>query len=209
MPEKKIILVGGGGHCRSCIDVIETGKTFSIAGIVEQPGKDNSGPVLGYPVIGCDTDLESLKERYDYALITVGQVGSSNVRQRLFTLLKQTGFILPVVVSPFAYVSKHARIGEGSIIMHHAVVNAGAVVGKNCILNTRCLIEHDAGIGDHTHISTAAVLNGEAEIGSGSFVGSNAIIVQAAKLPDNFFFKAGSLIAGEKGGKAMKGNKLS
>lgn len=208
MPEKKIILVGGGGHCRSCIDVIETGKTFSIAGIVEQPGREKSGPILGYPVIGCDADFESLKEHYDYALITVGQIGSSNVRQRLFTLLKQAGFVFPVIVSPFAYVSKHAQIGEGSIIMHHAVVNAGAVVGKNCILNTRCLIEHDAGIGDHTHISTAAVLNGEVVIGSGSFVGSNATIVQGIKVPEQYFFKAASLIAGEKNGKAMKDNKL-
>ncbi|SDT85663.1 NeuD/PglB/VioB family sugar acetyltransferase [Desulfobacula phenolica] len=208
MSEKEIILVGGGGHCRSCIDVIETGRTFSIAGIVEQPGKDKSGPILGYPVIGFDNDLEILKKQYDYALITVGQVGSSNVRQRLFNLLKQTGFILPVVVSPLAYVSKRSQIGEGSIVMHHAIVNAGAGVGKNCILNTRCLIEHDAKIGNHTHISTAAVLNGEAKVGSGSFVGSNSTVVQGARLPDHFFFKAGSLIAGEKDGKIMKDNKL-
>ena len=32
----KIVLVGGGGHARSCIDVIEMENKFSIAGIVDK-----------------------------------------------------------------------------------------------------------------------------------------------------------------------------
>jgi len=206
MPEKQIILIGGGGHCRSCIDVIESINDFKIAGIVEpfQPGEENKiESILGYPVIGCDNDLEILKRQYDYALITVGQIGSSNTRQRLFELLQETGFSLPIIISPFAHVSKHAVINEGTIVMHHAIVNAGAKIGSNCILNTRCLIEHDVKIGDHTHISTAAVLNGDAVIGSNSFVGSNATIIQGTILPDNYFFKAGSLIVSEGDGSAM------
>lgn len=208
MPEKKVILIGGGGHCRSCIDVIEKGKVFSIAGIVEKNGKDISESIFGYPVIGFDNDLEALKKQYDYALITVGQMGSPTLRQGLFKRLKQIGFVFPVVVSPLAYVSKYAKIKEGSIIMHHAIVNAGARVGKNCILNTRCLIEHDAKIGNHTHISTGAVLNGKTEIGSGSFVGSGATIIQGLKLPDNCFLKAKSLVASTKDVKILTGNRL-
>ncbi len=208
MPEKEIILLGGGGHCRSCIDVIESSQTFKIAGIVEQSGSNKTRLTLGYPVIGYDNDLAILKKRYDYALITVGQIGSSNTRQEIYNRLKKLGFTLPVIISPLAHVSKHAVLGEGTIVMHQAIVNAGAHIGCDCILNTRCLIEHDVKIGDHTHISTAAVLNGEAVIGSGSFVGSNATIVHGAKLPDNYFFKAKSLIISEKNGKSIKDNSL-
>ena len=32
---KKIILIGGGGHCKSCIDVIEQEGKYRIAGIVD------------------------------------------------------------------------------------------------------------------------------------------------------------------------------
>ena len=203
MHEKEIILVGGGGHCRSCIDVIEQENRFKIAGIVEQPGKHKSESVLGYPVIGDDDNLGILKKQYDYALITIGQIGSFNLRQRLFNILKTMGFVLPVVISPFAHVSKHAEIQEGTIIMHRVIVNAGADVGKNCILNTGCLVEHDVKIGDHTHISTMAVLNGEAAVGPCSFVGSNAIIVNGANLPEGYFFKAGCLIINAKNGKPI------
>ncbi len=204
MPEKEILLIGGGGHCRSCIDVIETHSGFKIAGIIEKTGNNTGKSILGYPIIGCDNDLEILKKRYDYAFITVGQMGSSRTRKKIFSRLKQSGFILPVIISPLAHVSKHASLGEGSIVMHQAIVNAGSRVGSNCILNTKCLVEHDAIIGDHTHISTAAILNGGTRVGSGSFVGSNTTIVQGAGLPDNYFFKAGGLILSEKNGRAIE-----
>ncbi|MCP4719945.1 MAG: acetyltransferase [Desulfobacteraceae bacterium] len=207
MSEKKIILMGGGGHCRSCIDVIESSHSFTIAGIVERPGSNLKG-LFGYPVIGSDNELDALKKQYDYALVTVGQTGSSIVRQKLFNRLKQSGFILPVVSSSLAYISPHAQIGEGAIIMHQAIVNAGARIGENCILNTRCLIEHDSKVGDHTHVSTGVVSNGGTQIGSNSFVGSNATIVQGVALPDNYYFKAGTLIRGEKQGEVMKDNRV-
>ncbi len=204
MPEKEILLIGGGGHCRSCIDVIETHTGFKIAGIIEKSGNNTGTSILGYPIIGCDNDLEILKKRYDYAFIALGQMGSSHTRKKIFNRLKKSGFIFPVIISPLAHVSKHASLEEGTIVMHQAIVNAGSRVGSNCILNTKCLIEHDAIIGDHTHISTAAVLNGETVIGSGSFVGSNATIVQGASLPDNYFFKAGGLILSKKDGRAIQ-----
>ena len=37
--KEKIILIGGGGHCRACIDVIEQEGRFTIAGIVDVPEK--------------------------------------------------------------------------------------------------------------------------------------------------------------------------
>jgi sugar O-acyltransferase (sialic acid O-acetyltransferase NeuD family) len=204
MPEKQILLIGGGGHCRSCIDVIETHNGFKIAGIIEKFKQPTEKSILGYPIIGCDNDLESLKKRFDYAFITLGQTGSSQLRKKIFNRLKQVGFILPIIVSPLAHVSRHATLDEGTIVMHQAIVNAGSRVGRNCILNTQCLVEHDAKIGDHTHIATAAVLNGGVVIGQDSFVGSNATIVQGASLPDNYFFKAGGLILSKKEGRVIK-----
>ena len=210
MPKRKweIILIGGGGHCHSCIDVIESSGAFKIAGIVEQPGKNKENSILGYPIIGYDNDLETLRKHFDYALVIIGQIGSGIVREKLFNFLKELNFVLPVIISPLAHVSKHATIGEGTIVMHQVVVNACAHIGNNCILNTKCLIEHDAKVGDNTHISTAAVLNGDSTIGSRCFVGSNATIVNGFKLPDDYFFKAGTLIISKKNGKAFGENNL-
>ncbi|WDP89768.1 MAG: NeuD/PglB/VioB family sugar acetyltransferase [Desulfobacter sp.] len=194
MADIPILLVGGGGHCRACIDVIELVPGYEIAGIVEQPGREGAPPVLGYPVLGSDGDLEKLRQTYDHALVTIGQIGPPGARYKAFCRLKALGFTLPVLVSPLARVSPHAVIEKGTVVMHQALVNAGARVGRNCIINTGALVEHDACIGDHTHISTRAVVNGGAGVGAGSFMGSNAVLVQGVVLPENQFVKACALI---------------
>jgi sugar O-acyltransferase (sialic acid O-acetyltransferase NeuD family) len=190
----EIILVGAGGHCRSCIDVIELEGKFSIAGIVDRPGVVTDDKILGYPVLGTDDDLTKLRDQFEHALVTVGQIRTAAVRIKLYDMLISFGFQLPVIQSPLAYVSKHAHVGKGTIVMHQAIVNAGARIGCNGILNTKALIEHNAFIDDHCHVSTGAIVNGGASIGKGSFIGSQSCVVQSAVVDENCFAKALSLI---------------
>jgi sugar O-acyltransferase (sialic acid O-acetyltransferase NeuD family) len=190
---KKILLIGAGGHCKSCIDVLEQIGEWQIAGIVDR--KDSGvTEVLGYPVIGCDNDLVELRKQYDYALVTVGQIRSAELKIKLFNRIKRLGFIQPGLVSPLAYVSQHAQIGEGAIVMHHALINAGVKVGSNCIINTKALIEHDAIVEDHCHISTGAIINGGVVVGNQSFIGSCVTTKQAITIPPQSFIKAGALV---------------
>lgn len=182
MTNPQILLIGGGGHCRSCIDVIEQAGRFHIAGIVEQPSVDASKQILGYPVLGTDDDLARLRKDYQYALVTVGQIKSPDIRMQLFDKLLELGFELPAIISPSAYVSRHARIGQGTIVMHQALVNPGAEVGANCIINSKALVEHDVTIADHCHIATGAIINGAVQIGLGCFVGSGCKVKEGIKL---------------------------
>ena len=186
----KIILIGSGGHARSCIDIIESEGQYQIAGLIEKDEKSKNSN-LGYPIIGIDKDLQVLRERYKNALITVGQIKSSIIRVNIYQVLKELCFALPVIVSSMAYVSKHAQIGEGTIIMHGAIVHANAKIGKNCIINDRSLIEHDAIIGNHCHIATGAVINGEVNVGDETFIGSGAITKQGISIGKNCIISAG------------------
>lgn len=190
---KKIILLGGGGHCRSVIDVIEKESIFKIAGIIDKTEYLGT-KVLGYRVIGNDNDLTSLKKKFNYALITVGHVKSPSLRIRLFNLAKKIGFLFPSIVSPNAYLSKYSKIGEGTIVMHHAIINANSNIGKNCIINSKALIEHDCWISDNCHISTNATINGGVKIGPKTFIGSNAITKDNINIKEKSFIKAGSLV---------------
>lgn len=189
----EILLIGGGGHCRSVIDVIEAEGNYTIAGIIDQKELIGS-QILGYEVIGCDDDLVSFVIRYPNAVITVGQIRSADLRKKLFAMLDSLGYHLPVIVSPRAYVSKHAALGRGTVVLHDALINAQAQIGDNCIINSKALVEHDCKVGDNCHISTGVLLNGATQIGSGTFVGSNAVSKEGAMVPENTFIKAGSII---------------
>ena len=190
---KKIILIGGGGHCKSVIDVIEQEKKYKIAGIIDKTSSLGA-KILGYKVIGNDLDLMSFSKKIKYAFITVGQIKSAKLRIKLFKLVKKAGFILPTIISPNAHVSKHSKIGNGSIVMHHAIINANTYVGDNCIINSKALIEHDCSISNHCHISTNATINGGVKIGSECFIGSNVTTKDNIKIKENSFIKAGTLI---------------
>lgn len=193
----KLLLIGGGGHCAACIDVVEQEGKFQIAGIVDKSDVANS-QMLGYPILGNDDDLHALRSTCEFALIAIGQIRSPSARIRLFEQVKSLGFTLPVIVSPRAYVSRHASVGEGSIVMHDALINSRVTVGRNCIINTKALIEHDGVVEDNCHISTAAVINGGARVRCGTFVGSNAVTKEYAETREGDFIKAGALFTGYK-----------
>ena len=193
MSKKQILLIGGGGHCKSCIEVIESINEYQITGIID--AKDKIGEhILGYKVIGCDDDLKHFRNKYDYALITVGQIKSVAVRVKLYNMLKELGYILPVIVASTAYVSKHTLIGEGTIIMHQTMVNADVIIGKSCIINTKALIEHDTSVGDFCHISTNTILNGNVIVGKECFIGSNTTFVNGLSIVNNVFVGINSLV---------------
>ena len=149
---------------------------------------------MGYPVIGTDDDLPELIKEYKNVLITVGQIQHPDIRIKLYNLIKGIGGKFPVIVSPNAYVSRSALIGEGTIVMHHSVVNAEAVIGANCILNTGALVEHEATVGDHCHISTYAILNGQCKVGSRTFVGSRTVLSNNTDIADDTLISAGSVV---------------
>lgn len=183
MMVRPLIIVGAGGHARACIDVIENHGGFEIVGLVAR--MDEIGNmVLGHRVIGSDADLPTLAKAGACAIVAVGQIRTAQVRRALFDQLQQAGFELPAIISPLAYVSRHALIGAGSIVMHRAMVNAGAKVGRNCIVNSAAIIEHDCHIGDHCHISTRATLNGGVRLGAGCFVGSGSVIREERSVGD-------------------------
>jgi sugar O-acyltransferase (sialic acid O-acetyltransferase NeuD family) len=186
---KKIILVGGGGHCKSCIDVIENENKYKITGIIDK--KKNF--LLNYKVFS-ESYLNKKLIKNNYAFVTVGQIKNYKVRVKLFNRLKDLGFKIPSIMSPLAYISKHAVIGQGTIVMHGAIVSAGAIIGNNCIINTNSLIEHDVVIGDHTHVSTEATVNGGVIIGEKVFIGSRSIIKDNISIGECSIVGAGQYI---------------
>jgi sugar O-acyltransferase (sialic acid O-acetyltransferase NeuD family) len=181
MKKNKLILIGAGGHARSCIDVIEQEGKYEIVGLVGL-SQEVGSKQFGYEVLNTDSGLGELAKRFPFALVVLGQIHSPDLRIRLYEKSIAAGFILPSIIAPSAYVSPHAKIGAGTIVMQGAILNTGVVVGDNCIINSRALLEHDSRVSDHCHISTGANINGDTFIGTGSFIGSGAVIKEGVSV---------------------------
>ncbi|SDF21097.1 acetyltransferase [Desulfovibrio legallii] len=187
-----IVLAGGGGHCHAVIDVLESAD-IPIAGVVHGPDCALT-PVLGYPPLGHDADLPGLRKKFSQALVTVGQIKTPRIRQTIFAKLRQLEFELPVIISPLAHVSRYSTIGEGSVVMHMAIVNAGTFIGNNCIINSKGLIEHDCNIADHCHIAVGAILCGKVTVNEGTFIGAGVVIKQKIHIGKRVIIGCGTTI---------------
>ncbi len=191
--KKDIVLIGGGGHCKSVIDIIEDNQEYRIVGIVDLKVKLGSN-LLGIPFIGTDDDIPSLAKKYTYFHISVGHILSNINKVRIFNLLSKLGGEFPIIKANDSYVSSFAIVKAGTFIGHKAVINAGAEVGLNNIINTGAIIEHDSKIGDHCHVSTMATVNADCEIGHSSFLSSHAVINRGIKIPNQSIVYSGSVV---------------
>lgn len=194
MAEGKIVLIGGGGHCKVVVSQLKKLKEFEFAGIVDKH-KPAATPVNELDFLGTDEDLEKLYHQgFKYAFITVGSTNDNLKRQELYITAKTIGFIFPVIVSPMAIVDENVNISEGTVIMPGCIVNVGATIGKNCIINTGSIIEHDCRVGDHCHIAPGVQLSGGVDIGDASFIGVGSSIIQGIKIGRNVLVGAGSVV---------------
>lgn len=189
--KKNLILLGGGGHCKSVIDVAESAG-YNILGVLDKP-EEVGKQVLDYKVIGTDDDIPQYVDKAEF-VITVGFIKNPATRIKLYNKVKEAGGRLATIIASTAHVSKYATIGEGSVVMHNAFVNAGAKIGNNVIINTFANIEHDAIVGDQCHISTGTMINGDCKVGQKVFIGSQSVLANGITIGDDIIIGAGSVV---------------
>lgn len=188
---KPLILIGGGGHCQSVIEVAESIHR-PIHGILDLPGEVGK-EVLGYPVVGTDEQIADYAASCEF-VITVGFIKDPSLRTNLYQRVLESGGILATLVASTAYVSPHATLGKGTVVMHQTFVNAGVVIGDNVIINTFANIEHNAKIGNQCHISTGTMVNGDCQIGDNCFIGSQSVLANGVNICADVIVGAGSLV---------------
>lgn len=190
--KRPLILIGGGGHCKSVIEVAESAG-YEIKGILDMPDEVGKEVLPGHKVIGTDDEIPQYVEECDF-IITVGFIKNPALRIKLYNKVKAAGGRLATIIASTAHVSKYAELGEGTVIMHHAFVNAGAKIGDNCIINTFVNIEHDAEVGNQCHISTGTMVNGECKIGKSCFIGSQSVCANCIEIASDIIVGAGSVV---------------
>ncbi|HOI25739.1 MAG TPA: acetyltransferase [Caldisericia bacterium] len=190
----KIVLVGGGGHCKVVISVLKKLEAYEIVGIsdlLESMGTS----LLDIEIKFTDQNLKELfNSGIQYALVTLGSIGVSEKRKELYCMLKDIGFVIPSIVSNEAIVDESVLIDEGSVVMPGAIINACTEIGKNCIINTGAIIEHDCHIGDHVHIAPGVTLSGSVKIGNYSHIGTGSSVIQNIYIGEKVMVGAGSVV---------------
>ena len=188
---EQIVLIGGGGHAHSVLDSIKQTGKYHVAGFVEREISNSQG-IAGVPVIGTDDDLQAIYDSgIQNAFITIGYLGKSDTRERIYHNLKKIGYKVPIIIDPSSIIAYGVSIHEGTFVGKRVVINANAEIGKMCIVNTGAIIEHDDKVEDFTHVSVGSVLCGGVSVGSRSLIGANATVIQNVHIADDVIVGAG------------------
>lgn len=192
---RRLLLIGGGGHCRSVISALKSnGMKFEEIGIIDCAKKAGQN-IDGISIVGEDGDLEELySQGYTDAFVTLGSVGNPQKRKQLFQTVKKIGFHIPNIFDSSCVIANDVRLGEGIFVGKGSVINSGAVVADGCIINTSAVIEHDCAVGAFVHMATGSIICGKVRIGDNTHIGSNATIIQGICVGKDVIIGAGSVI---------------
>jgi len=178
-----IFVYGAGGHGKVILDTLHSGRPrYGVSRLIDDNVGLHGGTLFGLPIQGADSlDI-------DRGFIAIGDNVSrlriaARYAGRLVTLLHRT-----------AVLGRDVRVGEGSVLMAGAIVNAGSRVGANVIINTAATVDHDCVIGDGVHIAPGCHLCGNVEVGEGSLLGVGTLVVPGIRIGRNAFIHAGQTV---------------
>jgi sugar O-acyltransferase (sialic acid O-acetyltransferase NeuD family) len=188
----KIVVIGGGEHARVIINVIKKLDEYEILGYTDLLDK---GLLQGIKYLGNDEVLKDVFIKYTdcKAVIGVGLIKVSNVRNRIYGMLKNIGFNLPTIISKNAIMYEDVTFGEGTVVLDNAIVNSNSTIGKCGLVYSSAIIEHDCKVGDFVTFATGSILAAGSKIGNNSILSVGAIVVSHKSICNNCFIGAGSV----------------
>ncbi len=187
----QVIVFGGGGHAKMCIEIIKQTNYLQIYGI-----SDSNYPhlqqVLGIEVLGDNTVIEELyNQGYNKMVNGIGAVSNHSLRKEIFLRYKEKGFEFPNLIHPRAIVEPSATMGQGNQIMAGAIIGPSVKIGNNCIVNSGSIVSHDSTISDHVHIAPGAILAGGVTVGENTLIGMGTTIFYGVKIGKNVVINNG------------------
>ena len=187
--KEKLLLVGAGGFGRVTLE--HACQLYDCAFVDDGDVEE----VDGIPVIGKITDISTLYPEYKNLLVTIG---NNTLRECVYKTAEEIGYHFPNIIHPSAYVSPHAHMGSGNIILNNVVIQNNAQMGNGCILNPGVELHHDSTIGSNVLIYTNSVVRSLTHVGDRVWIGSTATIGTGATVEVDMKIEDGSVVGSDK-----------
>jgi sugar O-acyltransferase (sialic acid O-acetyltransferase NeuD family) len=193
MTGQPVILLGGGGHGRVLIDLLQL-VSRPILGICDPQLAPGAVGPMGVAVLGGD-DTAMEYSRDEIELVNgIGSTTTLAARDAIYRRFCEVRFRFATLRHSSAVVARGVELGEGAQLMAGSVVQCGTAIGANSIINTRASVDHDCRVGESVHIAPGAILSGSVLIGDRTHVGAGAIIVQGVAVGADCLIAAGAVV---------------
>ncbi len=167
---KNLLIVGAGVYGALVKEISISTKLYEKINFVDDGAEI---AMDGSKVVGKISDLSTLSAKYTHIVVAIG---NPKIRLSCIRHIKEKlPFHIETIISPQAYVSTSAQIGEGCIIEPMAVVHTGCKLGTGCIVSAGAIINHLSVCNDGVHVDCSATVAGNAFVPTGRKIESGEV----------------------------------
>jgi len=189
MSQRKIIIIGAGGHAKDTALIINR-LNRQIAGILDD-GVERDHDVAGHKVLG-PIDLAA---EFIQSCDIVVAINTPRTRRHLVNRIKQMGAAsFPVLVDPSANIGYDAKLEEGVVVGGHADIMNGTHLHAHAQVNVGAIIGHDAKMMPFASVGPQSMISGHCIVGSGVEVGTCSAIRQDLILGEGAVIGMGAIV---------------
>jgi len=189
---KDLVILGAGGLGQEIVwlaeEINERRPEWNILGYLDKDPTVQGMNVLGYPVLGSDSDATRFRQAY-FAL----GVGDPRLRKRIVDSLGEAEYQWATLISPTARVHPSNHLEKGVVVGRYTDMTVNCKIGKFVMINIHVVIGHAVEIGDYSVVEPNVTINGEGRIGNGCLVGANAFVRDVC-VSDGVTIGAGSVV---------------
>lgn len=190
MRDKKIYLIGAGGHAKVVLSTLKA-LNLGVAGLFDDDNSKRGSLIFDIPVIGPITGSEIGIKDGDFVIA----IGDNRIRKEVYENCRDKEFIS--IIHPNSFIDPTVKIGKGTVVFAGAIVQCNSSIGNQVILNTGCTIDHDCWIDDYCHIAPGVNVAGGVQIGEGVFIGIGSSVIPNVKIGKWSQIGAGSVVVND------------
>lgn len=191
---RNLLVFGASGQAKVVISIVEAAGTHRVAAVVVSD-RSAEGEFLGFPLVAGEEKLARLVEEHETVEIVVA-VGDNHarhlLRERIAAIVPDSRF--PVIVHPAAQIARGAVIGQGSVVVACATVNADARIGEFSIIDAGANVGHDAVVGKFASLAPHASIGGWMTVGAFTAVGMGAVAIEKVRIGEHSVVGAGAVV---------------
>ena len=162
--------------------------------LVEECGYEFAGFVddiyEGPGVVGTFDAVQRTHPVGEYGCVNAVGYADLDARRRLTDRVLAAGYQMPVLAHPRAYVSAHAKVGDGSLVMAGALIAENVEIGIGSVIWPGAVVSHDTVLGACVYLAPNCTICGACRVGRCCFVGAGAVVVDHVAVPDGTRIKA-------------------
>ena len=180
---RRIVIIGAGAQGREVLEILrhqaQTQSEIQALGFIDDDIKLRSQIIDGAPVLGTFDWFQGV-DRGEVAVICAS--GFPETRKHLADRAAAIGLRFANAISPVAYVSPNAVMGEGVVIYQNGSAARGAFIGDHSIINIGAIVSHDTKLGSYATLNPGVNLAGNISVGEGCYLGIGCSVIQGINI---------------------------